>query len=100
MEHIFSTLLKRIKFLNRLDPARDWIVLLIISILVLVCIVVWNAWAFDMIANGGTIGSSATSTQPVLKSATIGDVHSIFEKRAAEEVNYMSGVYQYADPSL
>lgn len=100
MPNLLTPLLKRITFLNRLDPERDWILLLLISVMLLTGIVVWNAWTFDMIAKGGVIGSSSTSTPSVFKQSSLEDVHTVFEKRAVEESNYTSGVYQYVDPSL
>ncbi|MCX6790553.1 MAG: hypothetical protein NTV60_03470 [Candidatus Kaiserbacteria bacterium] len=100
MPNPLTPLLKQMKFLNRLDPERDWILLLIISVILLTSIVVWNAWTFDMIAKGGVIGSSATSTAPTLEQTSFEDIHAVFDKRAIEESNYTSGVYQYVDPSL
>ncbi|MFA6503300.1 MAG: hypothetical protein WCT45_03560 [Candidatus Paceibacterota bacterium] len=83
----------------RLDPTRDWIVLLIGGMIALTGIVVWNAWAFDTVAGGGTIGNAATSTEPVFSQASLDAVHTIFENRALEESKYVSGVYMFTDPS-
>ncbi len=47
---------KRDEASSRLDPERDWIMLLILSAIALTGIVVWNMWAFDTVANGGIIG--------------------------------------------
>ena len=47
MSNPFNSLSKRVHSLSRLDPERDWLVLLISSALILIIIVVWNAWAFD-----------------------------------------------------
>lgn len=81
------------------DPERDWLVLLIVSVMVLSGVVVWNAWAFDTVANGGVIGSPATSTAPVFSKSSLDDLHAIFANRAAEEDKYMSGAYHFSDPS-
>lgn len=89
----------RLRPTARLDPVRDWLILLTISILAFVGIVVWNIWAFDTVARGGVIGTTATSTPPVFNSSSLEAVNEIFSKRATEEAKYVTGVYRYADPS-
>lgn len=83
-----------------LDPTRDWLILLISGVLVLIGIVVWNAWAFDTVAGGGFIGSSATSTERAFSQKSLDAIHTVFTDRAAEEAKYTSGVYHFPDPSL
>lgn len=97
--HLLDAFFRRARSFSGIDPARDWLFLLIGSTLVLSGIIVWNAWAFDTVASGGTIGSSATSTAPIFDQASLETIHVIFAERAAEEEKYMSGVYRYADPS-
>ncbi len=81
------------------DPARDWMVLLTLTLLMLIGIIVWNVWAFDTVANGGVIGARATSTPQTVDRSALDAIHGIFEKRAAEEAKYVTGVYRFADPS-
>ena len=81
------------------DPVRDWLLLLTLSILAFVCIVVWNVWTFNTVAQGGVIGATATSTPPVFNRSSIDTINSVFDKRAAEEAKYVTGVYRYSDPS-
>ena len=69
------------------------------SVMMLVGIVVWNVWAFDTVANGGIIGSLATSTAPVFNQSSLDVIHTIFYNRAAEEDKYASGIYSFTDPS-
>lgn len=95
-----------IKFLSNhlrvtahLDPIRDWIALLVLSVLAFVGIIAWNIWAFDTVANGGVIGVASTSTPPVFNRSSLDAIHTIFEKRTVEEEKYVTGVYRYADPS-
>jgi hypothetical protein len=95
-----TSYLKRIRLLTSLDPERDWIILLITSIIVLTGIVVWNAWTFDTVVNGGAIGSAATSTPPLFDQISLETIHTIFDERASEEKKYVSGAYRYVDPSL
>ena len=96
---ILASLLARLRLFSRLDPARDWIVLLIISMMALVCIVVWNVWAFDTVSRGGTLGTPATSTPLLFDRSSLDAVHAIFVNRAAEEEKYISGGYSFTDPS-
>lgn len=81
------------------DPVRDWLVLLTLSIFALVCIVVWNVWAFDTVAQGGSIGPAATSTPAIFNPSSIGTINDVFQMRATEEAKYVTGVYRYSDPS-
>lgn len=90
---------RRTRLFSDSDPTRDWLFLLISSTIVLSGIVVWNAWAFDTVAGGGTIGSSATNAIPLFDQSSLETIHIIFAERAAEGEKYADGVYQYADPS-
>ena len=83
----------------RKDPTRDWFILLTLALFAFVCIVVWNIWAFDTVARGGTIGTRATSTPAAFNRSSIDAVRAVFEMRAVEEAKYMTGVYRFADPS-
>ncbi len=99
MKKFFSLFSKRDEASTRLDPERDWLMLLIVSAIALVGIVVWNVWAFETVANGGVIGAAATSTAPVFSRSSLDAIHAIFQNRAAEEGKYVSGVYSFTDPS-
>ncbi|MDE1925495.1 MAG: hypothetical protein KGH79_04990 [Patescibacteria group bacterium] len=97
--HSTGSFLKRLRSGVRQDPARDWLLLLSISTVALVCIIIWNVWAFGTVTNGGTIGTAATGTPPVFNKASLDAIHAIFTSRATEENNYINGTYQFADPS-
>ena len=94
-----------ISFLRRLrtgvhqDPVRDWLALLTLSILVFLCIVIWNVWAFGIVAQGGAIGTTVTATPDVFNRSSIDVINLVFKKRAIEEAKYVTGVYRYTDPS-
>jgi hypothetical protein len=94
-----SSFLKRLRYGATIDPVRDWLTVLIFSTIVLTGIIVWNIWAFDTIASGGSIGAPAPKTSPLFNRASLDAIHAIFEKRAAEETKYQTGIYRYADPS-
>lgn len=92
-------LLKRVRGNTRHDSVRDWLTLLIFSVIVLMGIIVWNAWIFDTVANGGVIGSATIETQPIFNHATLDSIRAIFASRAAEETKYITGAYTFVDPS-
>lgn len=94
-----SAFFKRFQSGVRGDPVRDWLVLLTLAIFAFIAIVVWNVWAFDTVAQGGAIGAPAVTPHPVFDRASVDTINKVFEKRAAEEAKYVTGVYRYADPS-
>jgi type III secretory pathway component EscU len=78
---------------------RNWLILLTLSTLVLVCIIVWNIWIFSTVVQGGVIGTSEVNTPSLLDSSSINTVEAVFQMRATEHAKYMIGVYSYSDPS-
>lgn len=94
-----NSFLRRLHFGASLDPVRDWLMMLILSAIALIGIVVWNVWAFDTIASGGTIGAPTTRAPSVFSQTSLDAVRTIFANRAAEEAKYETGVYRFTDPS-
>ena len=90
---------KRLRSVAHFDPVRDWLVMLTLSTIALIGIVVWNVWAFDTVAGGGTIGTAKTTPPSALNSASFSSIRSIFDRRAAEEAKYETCAYKFADPS-
>jgi len=97
--HSGISLIRRLHYGAGLDPVRDWLVMLMLSIIAFVGIVVWNIWAFDTVANGGAIGITPSAPQQLFNHTSLDAIHTVFEKRADEEAKYVTGVYRYADPS-
>ncbi len=95
----FGTYLRRMRSGIGFDPVRDWLVLLTTTFILLAGIIVWNAWAFDTVATGGTIGAASVKAPPIFDPATLDTIHTVFANRATEESKYLTGVYRYADPS-
>ncbi|MDD2657154.1 MAG: hypothetical protein PHD04_00630 [Candidatus Pacebacteria bacterium] len=91
--------LKRTRARAHQDAVRDWLILVTISSIALAGIIVWNVWAFDTVASGRAIGSSAPKVAPIFDPVALEAVRKVFANRAAEEAKYISGVYRYADPS-
>lgn len=94
-----GSFLKRLRSGASIDPVRDWIVLLIASTIALAGIIVWNVWAFDTVASGGTIGTPTTRAPVVSERVSLEAVRAVFANRAAEKAKYETGVYSFADPS-
>lgn len=99
MPNLRTLLFVRARSFSHIDPARDWLVLLIVSIMALAGIIVWNAFAFDIIASGGVIGVPSKSTELVLSQSSLDAIHAVFADRATEEAKYLDDVYRYTDPS-
>lgn len=95
----FHSSLKRVRSLIFIDPERDWIILLIISAGLFSGVMIWNMFLFNTVANGGVIGSQATTTPSVFNQSSIDAIHTVFANRAAEELKYRTDVYHYTDPS-
>lgn len=96
---ILATFVARFRYGKQLDPARDWIALLTLAALLFAAILVWNAWAFDTVVNGGIIGSAPAKVAPVFNSDSLAAIRALFDRRAEEESKYVAGGYQFADPS-
>ena len=92
--------LKRMRSGTTVDPVRDWLVLLTLATITLVGIIVWNVWAFDTVAGGGTIGNTTVKAPEIFSQSSLQTIRTIFENRAAEEAKYETGVYTFTDPSL
>lgn len=89
----------RLRYGKDIDPARDWIALLTLALIIFAGILVWNAWAFDTVVSGGVIGNQNVTEKPLFNSDSLMHINAVFTARSAEEGKYVTGVYQYADPS-
>jgi hypothetical protein len=82
-----------------INPVRDWLVLITLSIIALAGIIVWNVWAFGTVVQGGVIGPSTTNSAPAFDRSSLDTINTIFSNRAIEEEKYVNDTYHYADPS-
>ncbi len=99
LQPFFTSFLNRLRIFSRIDPARDWIALIALACMAFGVGIVWNAWAFDTVANGGTIGTAPIEKAPIFDKSSLTTINEIFATRAQEEAKYVSGVYRFADPS-
>lgn len=94
-----ALVLKRLTGIHA-NPVRDWFVLLGLFTLALVGIVMWNVWAFETVANGGSIGAPVMQTPAEgVDQSLLDTVRTVVDDRAAEAAKYESGAYRYTDPS-
>ncbi|MBI2409958.1 hypothetical protein HYV30_02860 [Candidatus Kaiserbacteria bacterium] len=93
-----STLLKRLRY-DTIDPARDWITLLMLAFIALAGILSWHLWIFQTVIEGGDFSATETSAPPLFDPAELRTIRAIFEARAAEVRKYETGIYSFADPS-
>ena len=80
-----------------MHPSRDWLLLLMASVVLVAASVAWNAWLFASVQRGDVIGSA-----PVIVPFDAGSVESareVFRARALEEGKYRYE-YRFVDPSL
>jgi len=84
-----------LRYGERMDPARDWFILVSGFVLLLLASLAWNAWLFDRVTKGDAIGT-ATST-PSLNPAAIDSVTELFQQRATIETEYKNA--HFVDPS-
>lgn len=99
MTPFFDRLARRARSLSAIDPERDWIMLLILSVIVLSGVMVWNAFVFDTVVQGGVIGAPLPNSAPLFSQSSLDAIHEVFANRATEEEKYLSDVYHFADPS-
>jgi len=93
-----DSLKKFFSYGDRIHPARDWYVLLVITVLFLLIGIAANVYLFEELVNGKNLGAATTVPhQAVGDSVTA--VQTLFQERATEENNYQS-TYHFVDPSL
>lgn len=91
--------LDRLRYGPRVDPARDWLVLITLGAILFAGILAWNIAAFDTVASGGVIGSPFRVAPQAFSRSSLDEIQKVFTDRAAEEAKYQGGTYRFADPS-
>jgi hypothetical protein len=101
----FPKLPKQLRFLSKLSygkrihPARDWFIILIVSFLLVLASVAWNAWLFLNAGNETGAVTPQTQADAGLSTQALANVQAVFQKRATEETFYQT-TYHFPDPSL
>jgi len=89
--------LPRISYGPRIHPARDWVIVLLVSLVVLAGFVVAGVWLFlqgDAPDPTKQTAAQSAALSPELLSGT----DALFEERAQESVRYQRE-YQFVDPA-
>ncbi|KND50131.1 MAG: hypothetical protein AB203_04065 [Parcubacteria bacterium C7867-008] len=84
------------KYGDRLNPSRDWFILVTIFVVLLLASLAWNVWLFDRVTKGDAIGNA--SAPAPLNPASIDSVQALFEARAIKETDYKNT--HFVDPSV
>lgn len=95
----FSKNLHKIHYGNQLYPARDWLVLISVAIIILGISTVWNILEFRNITINQVPVSTTASHSTAIDSAAMQQVQKIFSARAGAQAKYESGAYSFTDPS-
>ena len=84
----------------RLDPVRDWLVLIGLAGVIFLAVIVWNLWLFSQIS----VNRSSTTENPAARTLVAQDsfdtISALFLMRSTEAAKYENGIYHYEDPSL
>ncbi len=90
--------LKRFSYGARLRPERDWLLLLLVAVLLVVLSVAWNFWLFRSIEQGASLGESGTG-RAGLDERSVEPVREVFQSREVEQGRFRNE-YRFVDPSL
>ncbi|HVW71541.1 MAG TPA: hypothetical protein VHB93_00090 [Candidatus Paceibacterota bacterium] len=82
---------------ERLNPLRDWLLLLVIAAVLFLASIATNVLIYEGVKSG-VAQSSLTSAVPEVDASAITNVEAVFTQRATEMQNYEK-VYQFVDPS-
>jgi hypothetical protein len=96
---ILDSFKKGMAYGERIKPVRDWLLLLLAAIVLLVASIGWNVLLFNQFQDVKSATSSTTPQALDKIGNSITQVQSIFQQRAAEEENYQK-TYHFVDPSL
>ncbi len=93
----YKKALRLLKTKSDAEPARDWLVLLILVLLFIVASVAWNVWFFlESVSEKETV--SVEEQEEVVDVDTTGKIRQTFMLRGEEEGRYRN-VYEFIDPS-
>lgn len=92
-----KTVGKKLSYGDRIQPQRDWFIVLSLATFLIVLSIGWNLWLLRSVEQGRTIGNEQVST--AFDAKPIESVRAVFEARRLEELKYRQQ-YRFVDPSL
>lgn len=90
--------LSRFSYGPRIRPVRDWVVLVVLTLLVVAGFAISAAWQYLEGAEADGILPPPLPPETV-SPETLAETEALFERRAQEALRYQSE-YQFVDPSL
>lgn len=90
-----ANITKKLKYGDRLNPARDWLILLGLFVIGLGVITVSSLIVFSRVTKGQQIGDATVNVPAQIE---LDQVKALFAARAAERARYDSQ-YRFIDPS-
>lgn len=89
--------LKKISYGDRLRPFRDWVVIVVVTLLLIAAVASWSYFLFVRISNGEMLGATPNATSEEANTS-LETVQSTFAERATERAHYRAD-YRFVDPS-
>lgn len=99
MKSVAKTISRFLSYGERIEPARDWYVLLSLFFMFFAASAVWNAWLFNRVQQGGMLSGQPAQMKSAIPGVSLEEMEYLFQKRADEEERYASGAYVFTDPS-
>ncbi len=97
MKNFFDALKKKLMSgASGPQPARDWLIMLGGTLILIATSVMWNTWFFDRIADADL--SIEQAAESALKTYPAGAIQELFKSRAETEAAYRSS-FPFIDPS-
>ena len=90
--------LSHITYGKRVHPSRDWLIVLVVALLLLVASGLWGTILFIRGAEAEALGESIGNA-PSVSGKILEQTSALFEERALEEGRYRNE-YRFVDPSL
>lgn len=87
---------KNLKYGDRPQPSRDWLVLLVLFLVGLAICVIYSLLTFSKVIQGQQVGNATTTVPAQIQ---LNQVDALFHDRAAARERYNSE-YRFVDPSL
>ncbi|MFZ1987881.1 MAG: hypothetical protein WAV21_02520 [Minisyncoccia bacterium] len=82
---------------DRIQPVRDWVVLLGVGLVLFLGSIAWNLWLFVRVSSGEEIGTPSSAASGV-NTDILQQAQEVFQARKVEEENYKNN-YHFVDPS-
>lgn len=97
LKKILAKYLRFLRYGDHERPYRDWVVILVGTLILLVASASWSYFVFGSVSSEYVPAGQASSTAAVAK-APLEAVRSLFVERALERTRYLTE-YHFVDPS-